>query len=332
MLESHLMKIALVYDRVNKWGGAERVLLALNELFPDAPLFTSVYSPVGAPWAKVFPKVVSSYLQKFPITREHHEKLALFMPHAFESLDLKDFDTVISVTSEAAKGIITGPHQKHICYCLTPTRYLWSGYDDYFPTTFHKTVARPATQYLRTWDRVAGNRPDKMIAISTAVQKRIKKYYGRDSEIVFPPVTLVSSSDKQVTRKKDFFLVVSRLVPYKKVDLAIKAFNQLKLPLLVVGTGSEERSLQELAHRNIRFLKNVSDQELSKLYRQAQALVFPQDEDFGLVAAEAQAHGLPIIAYKSGGALDIIQENINGLFFRNQTVECLSELLAHFTI
>src|SRR3989344_4536638 len=158
------MKVALVYDRVNKWGGAERVLLALHELFPDAPLYTSVYSSESAKWASVFPKIHTSFIQTIPFAKTNHEYFPILMPKAFESFNFYNYDLVISVTSEAAKGILTSPYTKHICYCLTPTRYLWSGYDEYFPTQFKRTVGSPAIKYLRSWDRVAAHRPDIMIA------------------------------------------------------------------------------------------------------------------------------------------------------------------------
>src|SRR3990167_10742564 len=180
------MKVAVVYDRVNKWGGAERVLLALHEMFPDAPLYTSVYDERNAPWAKVFPRVYTSFLQKFPFAKSNHEFLALLMPLAFELFNFDEYDLVISVTSEAAKGIITKPETLHICYMLTPTRYLWSHYDLYFKNPILRFISKPAVNYLRNWDKIAAQRPDKIIAISTEVQRRIKKYYGRESDIVFP--------------------------------------------------------------------------------------------------------------------------------------------------
>jgi hypothetical protein len=183
------MKVAIVYDRVNKWGGAERVLLTLHEMFPEAPLYTSVYDPKGAHWAKAFPKIYTSFLQKFFLAKSNHEFYALLLPMAFESFNFDKYDLVISVTSEAAKGIITKPGTRHICYCLTPTRYLWSGYEEYFENRILRFVTKPFVNYLRKWDEIVAQRPDEIIAISTAVQERIKKYYNRESKIVFPPAT-----------------------------------------------------------------------------------------------------------------------------------------------
>ena len=165
------MKVALVYDRINKWGGAERVLLALNKFFPGAPLYTSVYNPISAPWAKIF-DIKVSFLQNFPFAQIHHEVYAPLMPMAFESFSFDEYDLVISLTSESAKGIITKPHTKHICICLTPTRYLWSGYNEYFTNHLIRFLSVPITNYLRFWDKVASSRPDSFVAISKEVQKR----------------------------------------------------------------------------------------------------------------------------------------------------------------
>ncbi len=322
-------RIAICYDRVNKWGGAERVLLSLHELFPDATLFTSVYDPFGAPWAKDFSKIKTSFLQKIPFARKNHEYFALLMPVAFESFDFSEYDVVISVTSEAAKGIITGPNTIHICYCLTPTRYLWSGRKTYFDTAFKRYLSLPATIYLKHWDKIASKRPDQMVGISHEVNMRIKKYYNRSSTIIFPPVE-VNKFAVVSKKRKDYYLIVSRLVHYKKVDLAIRTFNKLNKKLIVVGTGREENKLRKFANTNITFITQVTDSELAKLYSEAKALIFPQREDFGLVAVEALASGTPVIAYKRGGAIDTVTEGITGVFFNKQTVKSLSDAIYSF--
>lgn len=325
-----MRKVALVYDRVNKWGGAERVLLALNEMFPSATLYTSVYSKKAATWASTFPKIVPTFLQKIPYAQNNHEKLALCMPMAFESIDLSKYDLVISVTSEAAKGVITSPGALHICYCLTPTRYLWSGYDEYFDTSLIKTVSKPAVSYLRHWDKIAAHRPDVMIAISGEVQQRIKKYYGRNSTIIYPPVSGPLAKKGRQGQSIDYYLLVSRLVKYKKVDIAVQAFNQLNMPLMIVGAGTEEMRLREMANKNITFATDVRDSQLSQYYASSKALIMPQFEDFGLVSVEAQMNGTPVIAYGKGGALDTVINNETGLLFEHQTVSSLINAVRKF--
>lgn len=320
------MKIALVYDHVNKIGGAERVLEALHEIWPEAPLYTAVYNPATTPWAKKF-QVVSSFLNHWPLAKKHHEIYPWLTPLAFESFDFSAFDVVISVTSAEAKGILTKPSTLHLCYCLTPTRYLWSGYNQYFKNKIFRILSKPIINYLRNWDKVAAQRPDYYLAISKNVQQRIKKYYGRDSEVIYPPVNIL----KWIMEKNSqFFLVVSRLVPYKKVDIVIKSFNQLGLSLKIIGAGSEKRRLKNMARSNIEFLGQLTDQELLGYYQNCRAVIFPQEEDFGLVPLEAQACGKPVIAFKSGGALETVIDKKTGTFFYPQTSEALSKKLKEF--
>ncbi|HKC05074.1 MAG TPA: glycosyltransferase [Patescibacteria group bacterium] len=322
------MKTALVYDRVNKWGGAEHVLLALHEIFPDAPLYTSVYNEKNASWAKVFPEVLTSFLQKFPFAKNNHEFLAPLMPLAFESLDFSGFNLVISVTSEAAKGIKVKPGTIHLCYCLTPTRYLYSHQDEYFKDTVFKSLTKPIINYLKKWDFVAAQRPDAIIGISTEVKERIKKYYKRDSGIIFPPVSLKS---KTINLKKGrYYLIVGRLVKYKKVDLAVEAFNKLGKPLIIVGTGREEKKLKRKAMKNIKFAGQVSEKELNEYYAGAKALIMPQEEDFGIVSLEAQLMGTPVIAYKKGGAIDTVIPEKTGVFFEEQKPESIIDAVKRF--
>jgi len=321
------MKTAIVYDRVNKWGGAERVLLALHEMFPDAPLYTSVYDEWATPWAKVFPKIYTSFLQKIPFAKNAHEFLGTFMPLAFEQFSFDGYDLVISVTSEAAKGIMTKPGTKHICYMLTPTRYLWSHYDLYFGNPLLRLISKPAINYLRSWDRIAAQRPDKIVAISTEVKRRIKKYYGRDSEVIFPPVEI----GKWRKLRKSYYLLVSRLdFGYKNVELAIKVFNKIKKPLVVVGTGRQSSKLKSMSRKNIKFVGRVSDAELERYYLGAKALIMPQEEDFGLVSVEAQSYGVPVIAYGKGGVLDTVVDGKTGILFSEQNIKSLTDAIEKF--
>lgn len=330
------MKVALVYDRVNKWGGAERVLLSLHKMFPDAPLFTSVYNQSTAFWAKVFP-VVTSFLQYLPFAKQSHEYFPYFMPIAFESFTFDEYDVVISVTSEAAKGIITKPKTKHICLCLTPTRYLWSGYTHYFKNSLLRFFAMPVVAYLRFWDTIASNRPDTYVAISQEVQKRIHKYYHKTSSVIYPPINekILQKGKAFLTQPNhtgEYFLIVSRIsrfTSYKRIDLAIKAANKLTIPLKIVGEG-DSTYLRSIAGPSVEFVGNVSDEELYRYYQNCTALLFAGIEDFGLSMVEAQAMGKPVVAFFGGGAAEIIQEGITGEFFREQTVESLVAILKNF--
>ena len=332
-------RVALVYDRVNKWGGAERVIVALRKIFPEAVLFTSVYDKKRALWAKKIP-VVASFLQKIPYAAKHHEALAAFMPIAFESFNFDKFNLVVSLTSEAGKGIITKPATRHISIILTPTRYLWSGYKDYFSNIFFRALTYPVISYLRFWDKLAAWRPDVLIAISQTVRSRIKKYYGLESEIIYPPLMVRtsqlargSSKDEErraKTEKPGYFLVVSRLVPYKRVDLAVKAATKLSLPLKVIGIGNEFARLKKIAGPTVEFLGYISDTDLKYYYANCRALIFPGVEDFGLSMVEAQAFGRPVIAFRGGGAEEIIIDGKTGKFFDRQTVAALCDVLKNF--
>lgn len=327
------IKVALVYDRVNKWGGAERVLLALHTIFPDAPLFTSVHNPQKASWAKVF-SIQTSFLQKIPFAINHHQLFAPLMPFAFRQFSFDDYDLVISVTSEFAKGIRVKGKTKHICICLTPTRYLWSGYKEYFTNTFYRLLFYPLVWGLRKLDKKVSQYPHEYIAISKEVQRRIKKYYGRTSKVIYPPVNLQMKNEKiaMKNKKKDYFLVVSRLsrfTLYKRVDIAIKAATKLGVKLVVIGEGNQ-KYFKKNAGPTVTFMNSVSDSKLAEYYKNAKALIFPAKEDFGLVMVEAQAMGIPVIAYKKGGALEIIQEGVTGEFFSHQTVDSLLHVLKNF--
>ena len=324
-----MKRVALVYDRLNKWGGAERLLLSLHDIFPEAPLFTSLYDPDKAPWASVFPKIHTSFLQKFAFLRNRHEFLGTIMPIAFEQFNFDEFDLVVSVTSEAAKGIVTKPETKHLCICLTPTRYLWSHYDTYFKNKSLKALSLPFVSYLKRWDKIAAQRPDKMVAISKTVSKRIKRYYGLDSEVIYPPVW---KGEPAVLSDKSgkYYLVVSRLVGYKRVELAIGAFNELEKPLVIVGEGAEGKRLKQLAKNNIEFVGSVNEEKLLDYYKGAKALIMPQEEDFGLVSLEAQSMGVPVVAYKKGGAGETVVNEKTGIFFKNQNVQSLLKAVKLF--
>ena len=312
--------VALVYDRVNKWGGAEKVLLALHEIFPDAPLYTSVYHSQSAPWAKVFPKIIPSFLQGFPLAQSHHELYAWATPIAFETLDLGGYDAVVSVTSSDAKAVITGPTTFHLCYCLTPTRYLYS----------HPVVPWPISSYLKRWDRIASRRPDSYIAISGVVQDRIKQYYGQDSQIVYPPVDLEIFKDtKYMIRDTKYFLAVNRLVYHKQPEVLVEVFNELNLPLTMIGSGHMYSRLVQMAKPNISILNHVTDAELVSHYKAALAYVSVHEEDFGIAYVEAQAAGLPILALNRGGVRDIVTHGQTGLLL--DSIDELKSAIINFS-
>ncbi len=326
------MKVALVYDRVNKIGGAERVLESLREIFPGLVLFTSVYNKRKTPWAKKF-TIKTSYLQCIPLINSKHELIPYLMPFAFESFDFTGYNLVISVTSEASKGIIVPTGVPHVCICLTPTRYLWSGYRQYFKNPILRFLTHPLVSYLRKWDLVAASRPDKFIAISDNVARRIKKYYKRDSVVIYPPSDRLfqkKGTKKFIPLEKNYFLVVSRLVDYKRIDLAVKACTKLKLPLVVIGEGNEYEKLDALSGETVVFKGKVTDEELISYYKNCRALIFPGEEDFGITMVEVQLAGKPVIAYKAGGALEIVKEGITGVFFDKQTVASLCTVLKKF--
>jgi glycosyltransferase involved in cell wall biosynthesis len=329
------MKTAICYDRVNKWGGAERVLMALNEMFPEAPLFTSVYDKKRAGWAKVFPEVKTSFLQNLPFAKSNHEYLAPFMPLAFETVSLgafEGYDLIISTTSEAAKGVITKPGTKHICYCHTPTRYLWVAPEDYFKNPLFRFLSKPAVNYLKKWDVTASSRPDCFVANSNVVKSRIKKYYDKDSVVIHPPVDIARFSSPSIhPQKRDrYYLIVSRLVAYKKIDTAIEAFNRLGKKLVIAGCGKEMERLKKMANNNIEFLGFVDENKLLDLYAGAGAFIYPQEEDFGITAVEAQAAGVPVIALNRGGVRDTVLNNKTGVFFDEQTADSLIEAVERF--
>ncbi len=336
------MNVALVYDRVNKWGGAERVLLALHRIWPDAPLYTAVYDPKRATWADVF-SVRTSFLQHLPFANRMHESLAMLTPMAFETFNFDAYDAVISITSAEAKNIITKPGTVHICYCLTPTRYLWSGYEQYRAQPglgIISGVARILLTWLgpllRRWDLIASSRPDYYIAISNRVKDRIEGYYHRNVvDVIYPPVNekkfTVHRSPFTENNTQGYFLTVSRLVSYKRVDILVRAFNTLGLPLVIIGDGRQKRELKHLAGKTITFIdRHLTDSELVRYYGECRAFVFAADEDFGLVAAEAQAIGKPVIAYRQSGVSEIVKDNVTGVLFDEQTPEAVIRAVEAF--
>ena len=319
------MKVALVHDWGNQVGGAEGVLLALKEMFPDAPVYMSMYDPAVMPAVCRTWEIHTSFMDRLPLVKRHHQPFLPLYPLAFEQFDFSEFDLVLSNKSGFCHGIITPPQTLHIDYCLTPTRYVW----DYRSYAHREGIGRvanfllqPLLSYLRTWDRLAADRVDHFVAISRQVQRRIRKFYRRDSVVIYPPVetdrfSLGDGND-------DYFLIVSRLIPYKRIDLAVQAFNELGLPLKIAGSGRDRQALEQIAGPNVEFLDRVPDDELPTLLQRCRAFIFPGVEDFGITPLQANAAGRPVIAYRAGGALDTVVEGRTGLFFDEPTPESLA--------
>jgi glycosyltransferase involved in cell wall biosynthesis len=320
------LKLAIVCSWLNQYGGAERVLEVIHGMYPQAPIYTSIYLPEALPERYRTWDIRPSFLNRLPLLKHKHQFLLPLYPLGFESLDLRGYDVVLSLTSAFGHGVITSAETQQVCYCLTPARFLWS-YHSYIEREGIGGLARLALQpflkSLRQWDRLAADRVDQFIAISRTVQRRIQKYYRRDSEIIYPPVQ--TSYPAVQGAPEDYFLVVSRLIPYKRIDLAVQAFNHLGLPLRIIGTGRDSAALRSMAKPNIQFLGYLPDAEVRAQMARCRAFLFPGEEDFGITPLEAMAAGRPVIAYGAGGALDTIEEGRTGLFFRDPTPEALAE-------
>jgi glycosyltransferase involved in cell wall biosynthesis len=325
------LRAALVHEWLITLGGSDRVLLALHHLYPDAPIFTSLYAPGRLPPAYARLPVVPSWLQRLPGAARYHRSLVPLMPAAFERFRLRGYDVVISSSHACAKGVRVSAGTPHICYCHTPMRYAWDLQDEYlrgFAPPL-RPVVRAMLARLRRWDKDTSARVDYFIANSRFVAQRIDAHYGRTAAVIYPPVDTdyFTPGDGGPGR---YYLVVSRLVPYKRVDLAVQACTRLSVPLIVVGDGPESASLRKMAGPTVRFVGEVDDAALREYYRGCTALIFPGIEDFGLVPVEAQACGRPVIAHAGGGALESVLPEVTGRFFSEQTVESLMAALREF--
>jgi glycosyltransferase involved in cell wall biosynthesis len=333
------MKTALVYDRVNtKYGGAEHVLLALHQAFPQAPLYTAIFDKRAARWANVF-EIKTSWVQRIPFAGKIHRLLAPLMPLAFESLDLSEFDVIISVSSAESKGVITSPRQLHICYLLSPPRYLYHQRDELVRDAWWSKIpgiaqlGRLGLWYLGWWDKAAMSRPDIVIALSKVVATRFKTIYKTQvDQVLYPPVItqqlkqeLTQSVLKEfIAQHPSFLLLVARLVSYKRVDLAIAAAKLLQQPLIIIGTGPEKSRLCSQLNSTILQLDSVSEQELAWLYAHSQVVLVPGIEDFGLTALEANVYGKPAIVHYQAGAAETIDNGRHGLHLKQQSGEALA--------
>lgn len=321
------MKVALVHDWLTNMGGAERVVINFKEIFQDAPIYTTLYNPIKLDKELQNIDVRTSFLQQKKRAAENHQKYFPLMPIAFESFDLNEYDIVLSSSSSCAKGVITNPDTMHVSYCHTPMRYGWEFYYEYAKEWGMNPIKRIFLKYfmnyMRQWDLASSQRVDYFIANSENVAKRIWKHYRRESTIIHPPVR--SSLFTLGTVDEEYYLIISRLVPYKRVDLAVETFNELGLPLVIIGDGPEREKLQSMAKDNVKLLGRQPDEVIKEYYAKCRAFIFPGEEDFGITPLEAQASGRPVIAYGKGGALETVADGVTGLFFKEQTAAALKE-------
>ena len=323
------MKVALVHDYLNQMGGAERVLLALHDLYPDAPVYTSFYDPQRVDQSFRRMKIRTSWMQQLPLVSKYHQPFLPLYPLAFERLDLRQYDLILSSSSAFAKGVNVRADALHICYCHTPMRWAWS--QDYLKSERLGPFAHllpGLIRRLRQWDWATAQRVDSFIANSPAVAQRISDCYHREAAIIPPPVDTSRYSISEV--QEPFFLIVARLVPYKRLDIAIEACNRLRLPLKIIGTGRDRPRLERLAGPTVEVLGWLPDEQVRLALSRCQAFISTGEEDFGLAMLEAQASGRPVIAYGAGGALSSIIEWTTGLFFDEQTPESLMDVLLSF--
>lgn len=350
------MKIALAHDWLNQMGGAEQVLERLVELFPGAPIFTTIYGPELMPEAYRRWDIRPTWLNRAPAIHRHHQPYLPFYLPAVESMNFSGYDLILSNKSGFIHGLRHTSEQLHICYCLAPTRYVWD-YGSYAAREgfgrWLEWVMGPVIQRLRQWDFAAAQREqrgrgareqgnnnlssdrrasvDHFIAISTDIQARIKKYYQRDSVIIYPPVDTRCFHPLPADQSPDdFYLIVSRLIPYKRIDLAVQALTRLGKRLIIVGDGRDRATLEALAGPTVEFKGRLPGAAVAELMANCRAFLFPGFEDFGIAPVEAQAAGRPVIAFGQGGALDTVVEGQTGLFFREQSVDALIEAIEQF--
>ena len=328
-----VLRVAIVHDWLNQIGGAEGVLETLVEIFPGATVYTSIYWPEAMPAVYRQWDIRTTWMDRLPGIHRHHQPYLLLYPLAFGGLELRDFDLVISNKSAFCMGVRTEPGAHHLCYCLTPTRFVWD-FDTYVGREqvggLARASVRPFLGWLQRSERAAADRVETFVAISSAIQARIRRYYQRESTIVYPPVDTARFVPSPDGSHDDYFLIVSRLVPYKRIDLAVQAFTELGLPLWIAGSGRDRASLETMAGPNVRFLGRVPDEDLGQLMARCRAFVFPGLEDFGIAPVQAMAAGRPVLAFAGGGALDYVVEGVTGAFFHEQTPGSLADAVARF--
>ena len=325
--------VALVHDYLNQYGGAERVLEALHDLFPEAPVFTSMYDPGAMPPGYRAWDIRTSFMQRLPGVHRHHQMYLPLYPLAFRRFRLEGYQVVVSSSSAFAKGVRPAAGALHVCYCHSPMRFAWNFRQYAEREQIGPLVRRalpPLLAWLRAWDVATARRVDVVVANSRAVAGRIRAWWGREASVIFPPVDVDRAQPAPPGEIGDYFLLVSRLVPYKRIDLALAAFNALGLPLKIVGEGRDREALMGQAGPTIQFLGQVSESEKFHLYAHCRAAVFPAEDDFGIAQVEVQASGRPAIALARGGALDTVVDGVTGVLFPEQTVESLIDAVRRF--
>ena len=323
------MKIALIHDYLIRFGGAERVFLNLRKIFPKSEIFTLLYDEKKMGRHFKDANINTSFLQDFPkFWRKRQKYLLPFIPMASETFDLREFDLVISSSNSFVKGVITRPQAVHICYCHSPMRFGWDAYTSYIEQQkkgyLTNLAIRIMMHYVRIWDKSAASRVDYFIANSKTTARRINKFYGYEAEVVYPPVVL--DNPVKLSQTNDgYFLIVSQLTPYKRIDIAINAFNKLGLPLIIIGEGPDKKRLKKIAKNNIKFLGWQSDKNVKKYFKNCISFIFPGEDDFGIAPVEAMGFGKPVLAYRKGGVTETVLEGITGEFFDDPVPESLAE-------
>jgi glycosyltransferase involved in cell wall biosynthesis len=329
MLDMKDRKLAITHDHLFQIGGAERVLLEFHKIYPKSPIYTLICNKRSREFLSGC-DIRTSYIQKIPLSTKLFKLFLTLMPKAWESFDFSEYDVILSSASAFAKGIVKPKNATHFCYCHTPTRYLWSDMEEYVDGLrvpgFLRSILINILENMKEWDYKKAQEVDYFIANSKFIAQRIKKYYNKESHVIYPPVDVENFYSDT---KENYYILVSRLRPYKKIDLAIQAFNQLKLPLKIIG-GGDINYYKSKAKNNIEFLGEIGDEEKFKYLSRAKAFIHPQEEDFGISLVEALASGCPVIAYKKGGALETMVDGKTGVFFEEQNWPSLAEAILDF--
>lgn len=324
-LRRRKLRVALVHYWLVNMRGGEKVIESLCRIFPDADIFTHVYDPSAVSETLRARNVRTSFIARLPRARTMYKNYLPLMPLALEQIDLSDYELVISSESGPAKGVIPSPNSLHICYCHSPMRYIWNMYHQYYNRSglINRLFMPALSHYLRGWDTTSSSRVDKFVANSQNVRQRIRRFYMRDASVVYPPVSVDKFGIAPAGELADYYLMVGELVAYKRPELAVQAFNQLKLPLVIIGGGEMLPTIQRIAGPNIKVLGSQPFDVLQRHYARCKALVFPAEEDFGIVPLEAMASGRPVLAYGRGGAIETVVDGLSGLFFETQTAEAI---------